>query len=155
MGMGLVTICLLNAGATYAESTPGQVRSFEFSSGGAYHPEGFGEWRVKLNDNGTIEIVHQVGCEVREWISANLAPDRIEELRQLVNQLMGDAELQTREGQITPGTPIYSIALEEERHRKILRIPLAEAGAGASPSKLVEQIRELIVTYTGETPVLR
>jgi len=42
------------------------MQQFEFASGGAYHPEGMGEWRVTLEVDRTFAPTHQLGDVINE-----------------------------------------------------------------------------------------
>jgi hypothetical protein len=153
-GLALGLLCWTTTGAMCAASAPSPTfRAFEFSSGGAYHPEGFGEWRVRVTRDGTLEIVHQLKEEVRGWEPRRLEPPELTELFRLVERVREVVE-RTGERPIAPGESTYTLTLEDNGRRETIRVPRESADRLEGVAEFVDGIRELIVAQTGEVPVL-
>ena len=66
---------------------------FEFSSGGAHHPQGFGEWRVRLDAAGVFSIAHNVRDEVKDYGAFTLTEGENSELWELIRAANGEISL--------------------------------------------------------------
>ena len=64
--LALACLLLLTFGCA-PKTTPVESREFYFSSGGAYHFEGYGEWSILLDKDGSFAVSHNVQGEIIEY----------------------------------------------------------------------------------------
>ncbi|MCU0727833.1 MAG: hypothetical protein MUE73_18905, partial [Planctomycetes bacterium] len=127
---------------------------FRFDSGGAHHFEGYGAWRVTVDREGNLAIVHQVADERREFPAVRLAAAEAEALWKTIDAAgLVESSVPGRPG--VPDEVVVTFALEKVGAEKVsvklwaadiaLRPPLAILGAA---------MEALIAKHTGEKPVL-
>lgn len=129
-------------------------RGFEFSSGGAHHPQGFGEWRVRLDAAGVFSITHKARDEIKDYGAFTLTERESSELWELVQA----ADIEGLESSQRPGVPDevkYTFALGDETRAHLVEVWINDALQNDEIVALVDRIATLIEAYTGQTPVLR
>lgn len=138
--------------AAAAGRAPG---NFEFDSGGAHHPAGYGAWRVVVNTAGTFSVTHDVAGTVYDCGSFTLSRAENDELWRLV----ADANIarlpaaSRRPG--NPDEPLYRFTLAEGEN--VLRVEAwrDDVARDKKVQALLEYLTELIKKYAGTRPVLR
>jgi hypothetical protein len=127
--------------------------TFSFSSGGAYHPKGYGEWHVRLDVKGRFDVTYQVGDTVEPYGPFQLEPEGAEELWTLIQTAgIPERESSTRPG--IPDEPRYTFALEGPTCVFRVELWAGEVEEDAALTALIERISALIRVYTGEEPVI-
>jgi len=137
--------------ASVPASTNG--RTFYFSSGGAYHFEGYGEWIITLDSNGSFTVKHNVNDEITDYGSFTLSDEENTALWNLVDA----ANIHGMKSSERPGLPDeaqYTFALTENGSRHEVQVWIGEAREIETFVQLVTQIGALIEAYTGQSPVL-
>jgi hypothetical protein len=127
---------------------------FEFSSGGAHHPQGFGEWRVSLDAAGVFSITHNVRDEIEDYGAFTLTERENSESWGLVRA----ADIESLESSQRPGVPDeikYTFALRDETQAHSVEIWINDARENDEIVALVDRIATLIEVYTGQKPILR
>ncbi len=141
------------APATPTMSSPAP-KSFTFSSGGAYHPQGFGAWTVTLDATGRLVITHQVRDEVTNYGPFTLTEQENSDLWTLIDQ----ANLAHLSSSDRPGMPDevqYTFTLQSDGQSKTVTIWAGDAQDLAPLAELITRLGAIITNYTGQTPVLR
>ena len=130
-------------------------RSFAFSSGGACHFQGFGEWKVRADDNGSLAIQQDLFGTLKDFGTFNLSPVDTASLWELI----ADAAFEQRASSTGPGIPddcMMGFALSaQETPLHSIQLWASEAFADNSIKRLIEKIENLIEKCTGQKPVLR
>jgi hypothetical protein len=127
---------------------------FEFSSGGAHHPKGFGEWQVKLNAVGVFSITHSIQDEVKDYGAFTLTERENSELWELIRA----ADIESLESSHRPGFPDevkYTFVLRDETQVHSVEIWINDACKNAEIVALVDGITTLIEAYSRQKPVLQ
>jgi len=134
---------------------PDQAERFGFSSGGADHISGYGEWQIVLDREGLFGIVHKVGEDVRDLGGFPLSEAEAAEIWALVEDADLEAlpELPNREG--LPDEVQYTFVLDYGDGVQMRLVWANDARDNEALMQLVNGIGELIESYTGEQPVLR
>lgn len=127
---------------------------FEFSSGGAYHPQGFGEWQVRLTGDGTFSIIHKVAGEITAFGSFTLT----EQENATVWELVQTAQLGNLETAQRPGVPDeveYTFVLTDNAEPRTIKIWINDARKSDKIIALVDAIGDFIELHTKMKPVLK
>ncbi|RME47902.1 MAG: hypothetical protein D6791_04720 [Chloroflexi bacterium] len=146
----LVAACTV---PTPPDATPAS-RMFRFASGGAYHPQGYGEWTVQVNEDGRLQIGHQVGDNLQEFGPYTLSAEENAGLWTLIDK----AALPERKSSERPGVPDeaqYTFVLTRDGTSHTVKLWVGDAWEEATLVQLVTRLGEIITAYTGQTPVLR
>lgn len=137
-----------------SQSKLSENRTFEFSSGGACHPQGFGEWQVRLTGDGTFSIVHNVAGEITAFGPFALT----EQENSRVWELVQAAQLDNTESTQRPGVPDevqYTFALTDNAETHTIKIWINDARKNDKIIALVDGIGFLIELHTKTKPVLK
>lgn len=129
------------------------ARSFKFSSGGAYHPQGFGEWHVTLDAEGALSLFHTIQDQDTDYGTRHLAEAAAAEVWRLLRAALDGLESSTRMG--IPGEAQYTLDLRDEPSSRTIRLWLGDARQNAPVMALVERFGQLIQAHTEKTPILR
>ncbi len=137
---------------------PGQKgtgkQMFEFSSGGAYHFEGYGEWQIKVDTGGNLSISHNVQGDIKDYGTFPLTESENSALWQRI-RATGIETMTPPSRAGMPDEAQYSFSLEDENERvRRVEIWINDAQQNDKVVALVGQISSLIEQYTGETPIL-
>jgi hypothetical protein len=126
---------------------------FAFSSGGAYHFHGFGEWKVRADDSGHLTVEHDLFGEVMSFGPFQLLPDESAVLWELITH----AAFNERTSSPGPGDPdetMLGFALSAKEMHSV-QLWASDAFVDLSIKELVNEIGKLIEKYTGKIPTLR
>lgn len=129
-------------------------RSFEFSSGGAHHVEGYGEWTLRLSAAGAFSISHNVQGKTEDCGTFTLAKNENEEIWRLIDA----AKLDRIESSQRPGVPDeaqYTFALRDGGETHLVKTWLNDARENEAIMALVDRIGVLIESYTKKKAVLK
>lgn len=150
----LILACLsfLIFGCT-PKSDSASTREFSFSSGGAHHIEGYGEWIVTLDQDGNFAVKYNVSDVITDYGTFNLTPEENDSLWAQVKAANID-ELKTSHRLGLPDEVQYTLSLTENGTRHEVQIWIGEVREIEALVKLVAQIGVLIEAYTGQQPVL-
>ncbi len=125
------------------------MQQFEFASGGAYHPEGMGEWHVTLEVDGTFAPTHQLGDVINEYGPFTLSEAENQELWALI----ASADFATLPETFTrPGIPdetAYTFVVNGRHTATTVEMWAADAQQNPALPALTDQIFSLIAQYTG------
>ena len=148
-----LTVIVLGACCT-PQPRLSENQMFEFSSGGAHHPQGFGEWRVRLDAAGVFSIAHNVRDEVKDYGAFTLTEGENSELWELIRA----ANIESLESSQRPGVPDevkYTFVLRDEARAHSMEIWINDARENDEIIALVDRIATLIEAYTKLKPVLQ
>ncbi len=138
-----------------SRQTEAEKQMFQFSSGGAYHFEGYGEWQIKLDTGGNLSISHNVQGEIKDYGTFPLTEPDNSELWQLI-QAIGLDTMSPPQRAGMPDEAQYSFSLEDENGPvRSVEIWINDAHQNDKIVAMVDQIGLLIEQYTGEEPVMR
>jgi hypothetical protein len=127
---------------------------YEFSSGGAYHPSGYGEWIVRFSNDGAISVRHKRGGEVTDMGQYRLADGERAELDALFLSLdISGMTSSTRPG--LPDEALYSFTLRGGSGTHTASVWINDARDNQAIMGMVSYLATLIERYTGEKPVMR
>ncbi len=126
--------------------------TFSFSSGGAYHPKGFGEWHVRLDAEGRFDVSHQVRDTVEPYGPFQLEPEEAAELWALIQAAGIPSKSSTRPG--IPDEPLEIFLLDGPTCAFRVELWAGEVEEDAALTALIEKLAALIREYTGEEPIL-
>jgi hypothetical protein len=153
----LLTLLLLLGlalGPAAANPEPEEILFFTFSSGGAHHPEGHGEWLFTLNDGPWVEITHRVGEDVTEYGDFKIDSEDYIALWRLIDAVDVLAlEPSTRPG--IPDEPTFTFNLERGDGSHVVDLWSGDARENPDIVALVDAIGVTIESCTGVTPVGR
>ncbi|HID63278.1 MAG TPA: hypothetical protein EYP49_11145 [Anaerolineae bacterium] len=128
-------------------------RVFEFSSGGAYHPQGFGEWRISLDAAGVFSITHNIRGETKDYGVFTLTEKENSELWELV-RAAGIEGLESSPRSGLPDEVKYTFVLRDGTQAHSVEIWVNDARENDEIVALVDRLATLIEAYTGQKPVL-
>lgn len=127
---------------------------FSYASGGAHHPEGFGEWRVQLDKQGDLFVQHDVHGKVTNYDQVSIAESVNEKLWKLIRSVPFRELADTGTPRV-PGASESRFVLREKDRTLEFRVPAQQLEEHEALSLLVGELERLIEKYTGESPVLR
>ncbi len=132
---------------------PASGWTFSFASGGAHHPAGHGEWRVRLEPPGRVVVEHQVMDDVATYGPFDLGPEEAEALWGLI-QMSGIPcpSSSTRAG--IPDEPLLVFSLEGPDRNWRVELWRGDVEENEALMALVDALAALIETYTGKEPRL-
>ncbi len=131
---------------------PSDPAYFEFSSGGAYHIEGFGEWQVRLEETGSLAIAHNVQGQVTTYGPFALTEQEQDEIWQLIRAANID-ELDSSQRGGLPDEVQYTLTLGKRNTPTTIWIN--EARKHDKLMALVDGLAVLIEKYVGQKAVLK
>jgi hypothetical protein len=129
-------------------------RFFAFSSGGAYHFHGFGEWKMRADDTGHLMVEHDVLGSVTKFGPFQLSADESD----LLWGLISGAAFEQRPSSPGPGMPdetMLGFALSARETLHSVQLWTSDAFGDTAITQLLNEIGSLIEKYTGRKPVLR
>lgn len=149
----VLSFCALHLSCrAQAQAEGGQ--SFEFSSGGAYHISGLGEWKVRLDRQGAFSVQHDISGAVTDLGTHSLTPRENTETWDLIRA----AQLDTMESSQRMGVPDeaqYVFTLGDGAKARSIKLWANDASRNAKIMALLDRLAALIETYTKEKPVLK
>jgi hypothetical protein len=129
-------------------------RHFAFSSGGAYHFQGNGEWKVRADEDGHLSVEYNVFGVVTRFGPFQLAQDDAA----LLWDLIAGAAFEQRDSPPGPGMPEESLlgfALSGQSSLFNVQLWASETREDAPILNLLGELDRLIEKYTGRKPALR
>ncbi|MFZ5879198.1 MAG: hypothetical protein ACOY0R_07500 [Chloroflexota bacterium] len=129
------------------------IRYFAFSSGGAYHFHGFGEWKLHADEAGCLMVEHNVLGAVTKFGPYQLSTDESDHLWGTIS----GAAFEQRPSSPGPGMPdeaMLGFALSARTALHNVQLWASDAYRDATIVKLVNEIADLIEKYTGQKPVM-
>ena len=125
---------------------------FEFDSGGANHPEGYGAWKVRV-DGGHAEFEHRVRGHVARYRPVTLPETEREKLWKLVNGAGLDKRPDSKQNG-PPDEPRMTFIIKRGADTRTVTIQLDSRQSDDPVLRLLQNVSELIEKYTGQRPVL-
>jgi hypothetical protein len=125
---------------------------FEFDSGAATHPEGFGAWKVKVQGN-RADFEHRVHQRTTRYPPVTLTESEQNGLWNLIGALDFSQRSQTVRPSI-PDQAALILSLSDRTGTRRLYVLVDWNKADDPVTRLVQRLAELIAKYTGEKPVL-
>ncbi len=123
---------------------------FDFSFGGAYHPDGMGEWRVSLRSSGRFSVSHQIGDVTDSYgpVTLTRSENKAVWAAILAADTPGLPPTFQRPG--IPDETAYTFSLYDgdNTHRAEMWVDDAQQYEGVPP--LVELIGKLVAAHTGK-----
>ncbi|MDJ0799837.1 MAG: hypothetical protein QNJ51_24035 [Calothrix sp. MO_167.B12] len=131
-----------------------ETQSFEFSSGDAYHFEGFGKWKVTLRPTGAFSITHNIRGLEKDYGAFTLTEKENSDLWKLIRGSdIEKMQSSTRKG--SPDEVQYTFKLTDKAQTVAVNVWGNEAIENKEILALIDQIGILIEKYTGEKSVLK
>ena len=136
-----------------------QDKIFYFSSGGAYHLSGYGEWLITCTPEGNFSVKHNVQGKITDYKSHQLKQEEIQKLWNLINNAKVNKIVELKR----PGVPdevAYTFKfLDPDQKTSPDLTPsyviwVNDAHEDKNIMNLVNYIGELIKTYTAQEAVL-
>ncbi len=129
------------------------AKVFEFSSGGAYHISGIGEWMLKADSTGKISIKHNVKGKVQDFGTFTLSGDENKKLWQLIDLLkVENMQTSTRPG--IPDEVQYTFSLKSKSTNNSARIWINDLREKNEVQQFVAYVKTLIKKFTGKDAVI-
>ena len=128
---------------------PASGWTFSFASGGAHHPAGHGEWRVRLEPSGRSVVEHQVMDDVVTYGPFELGPEEAEALWGLI-QMSGIPCLSSSTRAGVPDEPLFVFSLEGPDRNWRVELWRGDVEENEALMALVDALAALIETYTGK-----
>ena len=150
----LLSTALMILPAACRGETEDTEEYLEFSSGGQYHPSGYGEWRVRLCGDGSVIATHTVGDRTE---STDIFIPTKSETRTLFS-LFCAIDIKHMKSSERPGVPdevSYSFALKDGSGDYSRSVWINDARENPAVTDLVGYIEVLVQKYTGKKPVMR
>jgi hypothetical protein len=129
-------------------------RSFAFSSATAHDSDGFGEWRVRAEENGRIAIEHHALGAFTDFGSFLISPSENASLWDRISAAALEQRLPGHRA-AGPHEAMLAFALSAQETLHSVQLWAGEAFADETLRRLIEAVGELIEKYTGKKPVLR
>ena len=153
--LSLTVVVIVSGCANQTAQTPTPAASinhqtFQFSSGGAHHPEGFGEWQVQLNAAETFSVTHNVAGQITAYGPFTLTPAENQKLWQRIDAAQITRLSQELQRVGVPDEVAYTFSLAD--YSAVIWIN--DARKDTALMALVDYIKTLIKTYTGENAVV-
>ncbi|MBN1261677.1 MAG: hypothetical protein JXB35_13460 [Anaerolineae bacterium] len=128
--------------------------AFAFASGGAYHPEGFGEWRVTLARTGAFTVIHDVKGTATDYGTFDLDAATCDRLWDAIDAA-GFADLASSERAGAPDEVRYTFTLTGAEGAHTVTLWVGDAQTYEAVMTLVTIVGDAIQSTTGQLPVLR
>jgi hypothetical protein len=129
-------------------------RLFAFSSAIPYDSDGFGEWRVRAEENGRLTIEHNMLGAVTDFGSFLLSPAENAALWDRIAAAAIEQRTASRPA-AGPQEAMLAFALSAQERLHSVQLWANEAFADESIAGLIDDVQQLIEKYTGKKPVLR
>lgn len=126
---------------------------FEFKSGGAYHPSGYGEWMVTLNAPDKFSMIKKIGDKKTDRGTVTLTDDEKTKLWGLIDTV-DIVNLKPPHRNASPDEVILTFRVNDNVGTHIREVLIGDAREREAVVSLIEYIGTLIEKYTGEKPVL-
>jgi hypothetical protein len=129
-------------------------RTFEYSSGGAYHFEGYGEWLVIVDDDGDMTITHNTyDDEIVDYGPYDLTAAEVAGLWEAVDAIdLEDIYFEPRPG--VPDEVSCRFEVKGEGEDVVLATWINDIREHKGLADIINYCGALIQKYTGVKPVL-
>jgi len=127
---------------------------FELFSGGGYHAQDFGEWRIMVDERGSLSVAHDVRGSVTDHGTFALSSEENEVLWGLVRALRIE-EMTSSDRPGIPDEVQYTFVLSDGRDAHTVKLWVGDAREDGAVMALVDRIAVLIEMHVGERPVLQ
>ncbi|MHA2364853.1 MAG: hypothetical protein ACXAC7_12935 [Candidatus Hodarchaeales archaeon] len=124
---------------------------FSFSSGGAHHISGFGEWQVKIEES-SITITLNLHGEIKNYGIFELESNDLN----IIKEYLDKCEFNSLKSLTRPGVPdevIMSFKLKEDKNQFKINKWAKEVQKNQNLAELTEFLKTLIIRFTKKTPV--
>jgi hypothetical protein len=128
--------------------------SFEFHSGGAYHPSPYGEWIVQLGSGGALALAHRFRDLVQDLGTSSLTAEEQQALWAVIHEADIPGLLPATR-MLVPDEIQYTFVMRDKERAWQSIVPINDARKNEKLVTLVATLGELIARYTGQEPVLR
>ena len=146
----MLAVCLIVKPAFCEDSSS---RVFEFSSGGAYHISGIGEWILKVDSVGKLYIKHNVKGKVQDFGTFTLTGDENKKMWLLIDSLkMENMKSSTRPG--VPDEVQYTFSLKSKSTSYSARIWINDLREKNEVQQFIGYVKTLIKKFTGKDATL-
>jgi len=129
-------------------------RVFEFDSGGAYHFQGHGGWKIKLDIEQEFSITHNVRGKAKKYGTFLLTEKENSDLWELICDVNIEDMNSSERARVSDEIE-YTFTLRNEAQIHSLQILINDARKNNKITILIDYIAVLIEKYTGERPFLR
>jgi hypothetical protein len=129
-------------------------RYFAFSSGGAQHDQGFGDWRIHTDANGNLTIEYNLLGGVTRFGPFRLSAREAQSLWDLIAGAGFDRRM-TQSSRGKPDEAVLAFVLFAGKGLHSVQLWSSEALQDASVRPLINEISTLIEKYTGRKALLR
>ncbi|MCD4783416.1 MAG: hypothetical protein K8T10_06260 [Candidatus Eremiobacteraeota bacterium] len=131
-----------------------KIRMFEFSSGGRYHPSGYGEWIVKLESDGEMSVSHKMRGRKKNYKSFKLTEEENEKIWKTVDSInVKKLKSSTRPG--VPDEVKYTFTLSDGDRKYKKSIWINDAREKNDVMTLVDSLAGLIKKHLKRKPVMK
>ncbi len=161
----LIISCIFFIGCTENKTnhinvieTSTATEKFFFSSGGAYHPSGYGEWQVIIDNSGGIEIAHVVGEKKKEYGKFKLSQTETKEVWNLIEKANVRGLMESQRAGL-PDEVAYTFKFTKTEIVNLTDVPgfviwVNDAKKDQNIITLINHLGRLIEKFTKETPIL-
>ena len=150
--MVLVSLMIINP-VFAGDSQVNASDVFEFSSGGAYHIQGHGEWIIKLTGAGNFSVKHNVKGKIKNFGDFKLSENEKSGTWKVVRGLNVDKmKTSTRPG--VPDEVQYTFSLKTKSGSYSAKIWVNDLRDKAEVKQFLNQVKILIKKYVGKDAVL-
>jgi hypothetical protein len=145
-------ILVIASVAAVSEERRNSGKVFEFDSGAANHPEGFGAWKIKVQGN-RADFEHRVHQRTTRYPPVTLTEPEQNGLWDLIGALDFSQHSQTVRPSI-PDQAALTLSISDRAGTRRLNVRVDWNKTDEPVARLVQRLAELIAKYTGEKPVL-
>lgn len=146
-----VSVVCLTVNPVFCQDSSEKI--FEFSSGGAYHISGAGEWMLKVSSVGELDLKHNVKGKVQDSGTFNLTGEENKKLWFFIDSLkVENMQTSTRPG--VPDEIQYTFSLKTKTGSHSARIWINDIRENNEVKQFTVHIKELIKKLTGKNAVI-
>ena len=131
-----------------------RARVFEFDSGGVYHPQGHGGWKIELDVEGKFSITHNVQSKTKKYGTFLLTEKENSDLWELICAVNIE-DMKSSERTRIPDEVEYTFTLQNETQIYSRKILINDVRKNDNITALIDYITILVEEYTGKRPFLR
>jgi len=147
---GSIVLWNIDCATQSPSSQASQFRRFEFSYGGAYHPDGFGAWHITLDENGDFSVAHNISGEITEYGPFTLSEAENDEIWALIDAANIPNLPETFQRPGIPDETAYTFSLTAGSNTHTVEMWVGDADQYAGVRPLVEQFWRLTESYAGQ-----
>ena len=144
----LLAISACQNSNSHVDGDIAMAERFEFSGGGAYHPDGFGEWRITLAADGTFAPTYQQADVITEYGPFILSEEENKALWELIASAHFASLPETFERPGIPDETAYTFVGYGRNTTSKVEMWTADAKENPALLALTEKIFSLIEQHT-------